>query len=612
LFRGVKSFYSEEDVTEPLNVYGKTKLESERVCLANHKNTIIIRTNFFGWSPKEHKPTFAEWILNNLKEEKEIKMFKDVFFTPIEVSALAKAITRVFDSDYCGILNIAGKERISKYEFGIRLAKTFGFNSSLICPTSINDFNFKAPRQPDLSLSVKKFEDLFSNTLPDFNTSLKKFKSDEKTKYEKTIILGAGLAGLSAAYYLEKKGDKEYLILEAESEVGGLARSIKEEGFIFDFGPHMLHKNEEVAQLMQDFLKEELILNKRKAGVVFNGKIIPYPFQHNLYHLDEETKNKCVKGVLKASENFKEKNPINFREWIEATLGEEIASCFMIPYNAKCYCIDPKEITLDVLGKSVPQPTFEEIVKGANSDMSEAKAGYYNEFYYPKNSGIEILPKAIAKSLTNIKLNQKIIRINLKDKKIYTEKEVYSFEKIISTIPLKELVKIIEDAPKEIKDMGGKLVANKACAVLLGINRKNISPYNFLYIPQKDILPYRLSFPMNSSEKTVPDGASSICAEYVYIEDKKLTNEEIIEKTINDLIRLGILKNKEEVTFKKIVEINPSYVIFDFERRRILEVIKEYLKKNRVCLLGRYGRWEYAAMEDVILQGKETALSLRV
>jgi protoporphyrinogen oxidase len=117
---------------------------------------------------------------------------------------------------------------------------------------------------------------------------------------------------------------------------------------------------------------------------------------------------------------------------------------------------------------------------------------------------------------------------------------------------------------------------------------------------------------MNSSEKTVPDGASSICAEYVYIEDKKLTNEEIIEKTINDLIRLGILKNKEEVIFKKIVEINPSYVIFDFERRRILEVIKEYLKKNRVCLLGRYGRWEYAAMEDVILQGKETALSLRV
>ncbi len=180
LFDNSRSFYTEQDCPNPLNIYGKTKYEAEKACLDNHKNTIVIRTNFFGWSPEKHKPTFAEWIFNSLKERLEIKMFNDLFFTPIEVSLLIKAIEKTFNSNYHGILNIAGNEKISKYDFGIRLAEDIGLDSSLIIPSSMKDFNFKAYRPSDMSLSVRRYESLFNYKLPDFSTSSKMFARGKK------------------------------------------------------------------------------------------------------------------------------------------------------------------------------------------------------------------------------------------------------------------------------------------------------------------------------------------------------------------------------------------------------------------------------------------------
>jgi len=175
LFDGLRSFYSEEDTTRPPNIYGKTKLMAEEVCFRSHHNTVVIRTNFFGFSPRNHKPTFAEWILNSLKKRTEINMFNDLFFTPLEVSILVKAIEQVFLSEYQGVLNIAGNARISKYDFGIKLAEKCHLDPSLINSISMNEFSFNAPRQPDMSLSIKKYNKLFSHKLPNLNESLDAF-----------------------------------------------------------------------------------------------------------------------------------------------------------------------------------------------------------------------------------------------------------------------------------------------------------------------------------------------------------------------------------------------------------------------------------------------------
>jgi dTDP-4-dehydrorhamnose reductase len=175
LFDGKKSMYTEEDIPAPVNIYGKTKLLAESRTLKHIADAVIVRTNFFGWSPPGHPPTFGEWMYNNLKEEKPMNLFTDYYFTPIEVTYLAEAIETVIMSDFSGIINIAGSERCSKYEFGMMLAKIAGIDAKTIIPTTVTEKSFKAPRQPDLSLSTMKFNRLYHKKIPGLRQNLERF-----------------------------------------------------------------------------------------------------------------------------------------------------------------------------------------------------------------------------------------------------------------------------------------------------------------------------------------------------------------------------------------------------------------------------------------------------
>lgn len=182
LFGGKKSMYTEEDIPAPVNIYGKTKLLAEVRTLQHVADAVIVRTNFFGWSPPGHPPTFGEWMYNNLKEKKPMNLFTDYYFTPIEVTHLAEAIETVAASHVSGIINISGSERCSKYDFGIALAEECGFDSGPITPATIESASFKAPRQQDLSLSTEKFKNIFKKELPALHQSIKKFCRDRETK----------------------------------------------------------------------------------------------------------------------------------------------------------------------------------------------------------------------------------------------------------------------------------------------------------------------------------------------------------------------------------------------------------------------------------------------
>jgi dTDP-4-dehydrorhamnose reductase len=176
LFDGKKAMYTEDDISAPVNVYGRTKLDAEIKTRAIAPNAVIVRTNFFGWSPVGHAPTFGEWVYNNLKEQKPMNLFTDYYFTPIEVTYLAEAIETVSLSKFSGIIDIAGSERCSKYEFGMELADVFDLDPSPIRECSVHSATFRAKRQQDLSLSTEKFRQTFRYELPDLETSLTRFK----------------------------------------------------------------------------------------------------------------------------------------------------------------------------------------------------------------------------------------------------------------------------------------------------------------------------------------------------------------------------------------------------------------------------------------------------
>jgi len=155
LFDGEKSFLTEEENTSPVNIYGKSKAAAEKKLLDMGAEVSIIRTNFYGWGPK-YRQSFSDIIINNLRSSKAITLFNDVFYTPIYIGTLILLVHQLLNEKAVGIYNVVGAERISKYDFGVRLAKFFDLDAGLILPGKISDNTLLVKRPYDMSLSNKK------------------------------------------------------------------------------------------------------------------------------------------------------------------------------------------------------------------------------------------------------------------------------------------------------------------------------------------------------------------------------------------------------------------------------------------------------------------------
>ena len=178
VFDGKKGNYSETDVTFPLNNYAKSKLEGEKVVEKRLKNYAIIRTNIFGWNQVKGT-SFAEWVFNSLTENRHIKMFTDVIFSPISANTLSFLIDKLLNKNFAGIINIGSKNALSKYEFGCNLAELFALDKSLISPVSVNSFGFKAKRPKNTSLNVSKADSVLGS-LPNIQDELLVFKHNRR------------------------------------------------------------------------------------------------------------------------------------------------------------------------------------------------------------------------------------------------------------------------------------------------------------------------------------------------------------------------------------------------------------------------------------------------
>lgn len=173
VFDGKRGNYSETDTPSPVNNYAKSKLEGEHFVEKLSGNYVVIRTNLFGWNRVKNL-SFAEWIYKSLLQEKPIRMFTDVTFSPIFATTLSSLIDILLNIDYVGRLNIGSSNSINKYNFGLYLAKLFNFDTSLIAPVSVDSFEFKAKRPKNTSLNVSKAKGIFGS-LPTIEGELAKF-----------------------------------------------------------------------------------------------------------------------------------------------------------------------------------------------------------------------------------------------------------------------------------------------------------------------------------------------------------------------------------------------------------------------------------------------------
>ncbi len=186
VFDGKKGNYKEEDITNPLNVYAQTKYEGELEVL-NYHNSSIIRTNIYGfnWLPKQ---SIVEWILSILRQEKNINLFKDVYFSPIFVNNLSEILFEIIERKLTGIFHVAGSESITKLGFGEIIANIYNLNKELINPISIRNLNLKAQRPLNPTLNCAKIQKKVIAKLLTMEEGLFFFKELESTGYKKRLI----------------------------------------------------------------------------------------------------------------------------------------------------------------------------------------------------------------------------------------------------------------------------------------------------------------------------------------------------------------------------------------------------------------------------------------
>ncbi len=156
VFDGIKGNYAETDEPNPVNFYGLTKLEAERITAAL-PNSLIVRTSvLYGWHPS--KLNFATWVMKGLREQQSLKIVDDHINSPTFSDNLAEATLRAIERDSQGVLHVAGSDRISRFDFAARIAEMFNLDQSLLVPVKMQDLNWIARRPRDSSLRVEKAE----------------------------------------------------------------------------------------------------------------------------------------------------------------------------------------------------------------------------------------------------------------------------------------------------------------------------------------------------------------------------------------------------------------------------------------------------------------------
>ncbi len=193
VFDGQRGDYLEEDVPNPLSIYARTKLEGERsVAQANHE-AIIARVNLFGWSISGAR-SLSEFFFYNLSAGKRVLGFTDVFFCPILANDIAPILIRMLEKKLSGLYHVVSRECTTKYEFGVRIARRFGLDESLITPSSVAEAGLKAVRSPKLTLRTDKLAAALGEPPPDLSTGIEGFYTLYQQGYPQ-ILKGIGGRG---------------------------------------------------------------------------------------------------------------------------------------------------------------------------------------------------------------------------------------------------------------------------------------------------------------------------------------------------------------------------------------------------------------------------------
>lgn len=422
-------------------------------------------------------------------------------------------------------------------------------------------------------------------------------------------ILGSGMAGFGAAHRLHSSGVSSSLY-EMKPHWGGHTASHQfAGGWTFDEGPHISFSKE---QRVQDLLASNIDGKYEKISAYVNnywkGHWIKHPAPVNLHGLPPDLVTRILIDFFKAQQN-QPKEVANYEEWLRASYGDTFAETFPMEYTVKYHTTTASNMNTDWIGPRLYKANLEEVIRGALVP-STRDVHYITDFRYPTHGGFAAYLEKFTHQ-TRIHLAHEACRIEPTKGVLHFKNGVTApYDALISSVPLPEFVPMIDGAPNDVVEAAAKLACSQVVVVCLGVDRPDLINAHWTYFYDRDIFFTRLSTPHMQSPHNVPPGCGALQAECYYSAKYRPLDrkpDDCIDPVINDLRRVGVLRESDRILFRHAMYIPYANVIFDLDCNPSLKLVHGYLDDIGIAYCGRYGAWEYIWTDQSFISGENAA-----
>jgi protoporphyrinogen oxidase len=410
-----------------------------------------------------------------------------------------------------------------------------------------------------------------------------------------TLIVGAGISGLATAAALKD----DYLILEADAEIGGYCKTVKRDGFVWDYSGHFFHfKHPDIEQYLRERMREQRVLRVNKRSFIpYGDRWIDFPFQKNIHQLDKAELIECLHDLYFAGRESGE--PTNFREMLYARFGRGISEKFLIPYNEKLYACDLAQLDINAMGRFFPHASVAEIIR----NMREPDNSSYNQtFTYPEGGAIEYV-HALARDVDpqRIALSESLQSIDLTTHTARTSRRELRYKRLISSEPFMRF------AARSGLDYDEQAFSwNKVLVFNLGFDKKGPEDVHWLYFPDRAVSFYRVGF----YDNIFGSDRMSLYVELGLPANGLADRDMLLRRVLADLRKVSVVTDQALIADHSVV-MDPAYVHITERSNGEVARLKARLQPFDVYSIGRYGSWTYCSIEDNIVEARALVKELR-
>lgn len=429
----------------------------------------------------------------------------------------------------------------------------------------------------------------------------------------KILIIGAGPAGLGAAWRLNEMGHDNFGVFEKEGHAGGLATSyVDPNGFTWDLGGHVIHSHYPYFDgVFNEVMQGEFFTHQRESWVWIYDRFVPYPFQNNIHRLPPAVMKECLDG-LKELAKHPPKSPQNFADWIHASFGEGIAKHFLMPYNLKVWAYPPALMNYRWVGDRVATVDVDRIEANVGLNRDDVSWGPNATFQFPQRGGTGEIWRRVGRRVEHkIEFNKQVESIDAAKREVhFADGGREGYDLLFTTMPLDLLVGMLKGVELDL-DVAP---LHFSTVTIVGIGIKGEPPESlktkcWMYFPEDKAPFFRATVFSNYSRYNAPGGTWSLMTETASSKYVKFPGGDFEKLVVDGARRTQLIAPDAKIESLWSFRAGHGYPTPSLGRDAVLERALPTLAELGIYSRGRFGAWKYEVsnQDHTFMQGVEWA-----